>query len=157
MALQSSWASWSWRCSIQNFFLILSVPFFLSGSSPVPVSNVSVLFFFFPWQRLTSTKIFFFIRIGAQRQEKNVMALTDFCWSQLSLCWFQWELVKSKYKMPGRSSPSLPVGGVNGRFLHTSVCCELILFLMFAMKLSMAGLWRYTGLLPRNGAEDDMA
>lgn len=46
------------------------------------------LFFFFffpPWQRLTSTKVLFFIRIRHKDRirQNTLMALTGFCWSQL--------------------------------------------------------------------------
>lgn len=71
-----------------QFFLDPStVPFFLSGNTPVPVSNVSgstiplLFFFFFSWQRLTSTKVPFFIRI--RHKDSRTLALTGFCWSQL--------------------------------------------------------------------------
>lgn len=106
MALQSSWANWNHRdAAFKILSFILSVPFFLSGNTPVPVSSVFTKTFFFPWQRLTFPKVHFF-KDRTRRQNYSLVALTGFHWNQLvSHCWFQWELIKARYKLPGRPFP----------------------------------------------------
>lgn len=92
-----------------NFFLDPFSSLLPQWKQPIPVSNVSG--FTIPLLFLLPPKsfflIFFFFYYGrAKKTQNTLMALTGFSWSQLLFhCWFHWDLLKSKYKVPGRSFP----------------------------------------------------